>query len=226
MGKHTLGKSEEKSKRELRQKVLKILNILEKEYPEARVTLNFQNPLQLLIATILAAQCPDERVNQVTKDLFQKYRTPQDYAQAELKELEEEIRPTGFYHQKARSIIRCCQMIVQKFEGQVPHTLEELTALPGVGRKTANILLGNAYGEQAVAVDTHVRRLALRLGWTKATDPDRIELDLQALIPPNRWTQSCHQLVFHGRKVCLAQKPQCSVCPINHLCPRLGVKGK
>ncbi len=204
-------------------KVMQILNILAKEYPDARVTLNFQNPLQLLVATILAAQCTDERVNQVTKDLFKKYRTAQDYAQADLKELEEEIRPTGFYHQKARNLIQCGQALMEKFNGQIPHAIEELTLLPGVGRKTANILLGNAFGKQAIAVDTHVKRLAHRLGWTKSTDPDKIELDLQKLIPQHLWTQSCHQLVFHGRKVCLAKKPLCSSCPISRLCPRVGV---
>jgi endonuclease-3 len=208
---------------ESKRNVIKVLNILEKQYPDARVTLDFQNPLQLLIATILAAQCTDERVNQVTKKLFKKYRNAQDYAQADLEELEEEIRPTGFYHQKARSIIECCQMLLQKFRGQVPHSIEELTSLPGVGRKTANILLGNAFGQQAIAVDTHVKRLAYRLGWTKSTDPDKIELDLQKLIPQQRWTQSCHQLVFHGRQVCLAKKPLCSSCPVSHLCPRLGI---
>lgn len=207
---------------ESKRKVIKILNILEKEYPDAGVTLNFQTPLQLLVATILAAQCTDERVNQVTKSLFKKYHTAHDYAQAACEELEEEIRPTGFYHQKTRSIIQCCQMLVQKFQGQVPQTLEELTSLPGVGRKTANILLGNAFGKQAIAVDTHVKRLAYRLGWTKSTDPDKIELDLQNLIPQNRWTDSCHQLVFHGRKVCLAKRPRCSSCLIVHLCPRVG----
>lgn len=206
-----------------KRKVIKILNILEKAYPDAQVTLEFQNPLQLLVATILAAQCTDERVNQVTKELFKKYRSAQDYAKADPEELEEEIRPTGFYHQKARSIIQCCQILMQDFHGQVPQSLEELTSLPGVGRKTANILLGNAFGQQAIAVDTHVKRLAFRLGWTKSTDPDKIELDLRKLIPQNRWTQSCHQLVFHGRKVCLAKKPQCSSCLIGHLCPRLGV---
>ncbi len=206
-----------------KRKVIKILNILEKEYPNARVTLEFQNPLQLLVATILAAQCTDERVNQVTKELFKKYHSAQDYAKADPEKLEEEIRPTGFYHQKARSIIQCCQILMQKFHGQVPQSLEELTSLPGVGRKTANILLGNAFGQQAIAVDTHVKRLAYRLGWTKSTDPDKIEFDLQKLIPQNRWTQSCHQLVFHGRKVCLAKKPQCSSCLIGHLCPRVGV---
>lgn len=206
-----------------KRKVIKILNILEKEYPDARVTLNFQNPLQLLIATILAAQCTDERVNQVTKELFKKYRSAQDYGRADPKQLEEEIRPTGFYHQKARSIIQCCQLLVQKFGGQVPQSLEDLTSLPGVGRKTANIILGNAFGRQAIAVDTHVKRLAYRLGWTKSTDPEKIEMDLQKLIPEPRWTQSCHQLVFHGRKVCLAKKPQCFSCPIAHLCPRQGL---
>lgn len=206
--------------------VVKILDILEKEYPDARVTLNFQDPLQLLMATILAAQCTDERVNQVTKDLFQKYRGAADFAKADLKTLEEEIRPTGFYHNKSKSMIRCCQMIIEKFKGRVPRTLEELTSLPGVGRKTANIILGNAYGQQAVAVDTHVKRVTHRLGWAQAEDPDKIEFELRNVIPQNRWTLSCHQLVFHGRKICTARNPKCNDCPVAELCPKIGVKPK
>jgi endonuclease-3 len=206
--------------------VVKILDILEKEYPDARVTLNFQDPLQLLMATILAAQCTDERVNQVTKDLFQKYRGAADFAKADLKTLEEEIRPTGFYHNKSKSMIRCCQMIIEKFKGRVPRTLEELTSLPGVGRKTANIILGNAYGQQAVAVDTHVKRVTHRLGWAQSGDPDKIEFELRNVIPQNRWTLSCHQLVFHGRKICTARNPKCNDCPVAELCPKIGVKPK
>jgi len=168
----------------------KVLDILQKEYPEARVTLDFKDPLQLLIATILAAQCTDERVNQVTRDLFKKYRKAEDYAKADLKTLEEQIRPTGFFRNKAKSIIGCCQDLVRKFKGQVPQTLEELISLPGVGRKTANIILGNAFGQQAVAVDTHVKRVTHRLGWAKSDDPDKIEFELMEVIPQSRWTLS------------------------------------
>ena len=204
----------------------KVLDILQKEYPEARVTLDFKDPLQLLIATILAAQCTDERVNQVTGDLFKKYRKAEDYAKVDLKTLEEQIRPTGFFRNKAKSIIGCCQELVRKFKGQVPQTLEELTSLPGVGRKTANIILGNAFGQQAIAVDTHVKRVTHRLGWAKSDDPDKIEFELMEVIPQNRWTLGCHQLVFHGRNVCMAKKPKCPVCPVTKLCPKVGVPPK
>ena len=202
---------------------VKVLDILEKEYPDAQVTLNFKDPLQLLIATILAAQCTDERVNLVTQDLFKKYRKAVDFARADLKILEEEIRSTGFYHNKAKSIIRCCQIIEEKFKGQVPQTLEELTMLPGVGRKTANIILGNAYGHQAIAVDTHVKRVTHRLGWAKPEDPDKIEFELMKVIPQGRWTMACHELVFHGRRVCTAKNPQCPTCPVAKFCPKIGV---
>ena len=210
----------------LLERAVKVLDVLEKEYPGARVTLDSKDPLQLLIATILAAQCTDERVNRVTKGLFKKYRRAADFAAADLRTLEEEIRPTGFYHNKAKSILACCQMIVDRFNGQVPRTLEELTSLPGVGRKTANIILGNANGQQAIAVDTHVKRVTHRLGWAKPDDPDKIELELMEVIPRERWTMACHQLVFHGRKVCTAKNPQCPTCPVNHLCPKIGVAAK
>jgi len=206
--------------------VKRVLDILEKEYPDARVTLDFQNPLQLLIATILAAQCTDERVNIVTKSLFKKYRTAADFARADLPTLEEEIRSTGFFHNKAKSIIKCCQDILTKFRGEVPRTLEELISLAGVGRKTANIILGNAFGQQAVAVDTHVKRVTHRLGWAKSDDPDKIEFELMEVIPKDRWTMAGHQLVFHGRNVCVAKKPKCSVCPVTKLCPKVGVTVK
>jgi endonuclease-3 len=204
----------------------KVLDILQKEYPEARVTLDFKDPLQLLIATILAAQCTDERVNQVTGDLFKKYRKAEDYGKADLKTFEEQIRPTGFFRNKAKSIIGCCQELVRKFKGQVPQSLEELTSLPGVGRKTANIILGNAFGQQAIAVDTHVKRVTHRLGWAKSDDPDKIEFELMEVIPRSRWTLGCHQIVFHGRRVCMAKKPKCSICPVNKLCPKVGVTQK
>lgn len=210
----------------LTERAVKVLELLEKEYPDARVTLDFKDPLQLLIATILAAQCTDERVNIVTKDLFQKYRRAADFARADLQTLEEEIRPTGFYHNKAKSILACCQKIVDKFNGQVPQTLEELTALSGVGRKTANIILGNAYGQQAIAVDTHVKRVTYRLGWAKSDDPNKIEFELMEVMPRGRWTMACHQLVFHGRRVCTAKNPQCPTCPVNKLCPKIGVTAK
>jgi endonuclease-3 len=204
----------------------KILDILKKEYPDARVTLDFKDPLQLLIATILAAQCTDERVNQVTKTLFTKYRKASDYARADLEILEGEIRSTGFFRNKAKSIVACGKSLVEKFNGQVPRTLEELTSLPGVGRKTANIILGNAFGQQAIAVDTHVKRVTHRLGWAKSDDPDKIEFELMEVIPQNRRSLGCHQIVFHGRNICVAKKPKCSVCPVNKLCPKVGVTEK
>ena len=207
----------------LTEKAVRVLDILKKEYSDARVTLDFKDPLQLLVATILAAQCTDERVNRVTQDLFKKYRKAGDYAKADLPALEGEIRSTGFYHNKAKSLIACCRMIVQKFKGQVPRSLEELTSLPGVGRKTANIILGNAFGQQAIAVDTHVKRVTHRLGWAKADDPDKIEFELMEVIPRERWTMACHQIVFHGRKVCLAKNPKCPTCPVTNLCPKIGV---
>jgi endonuclease-3 len=203
--------------------VVKVLDILQKEYPDARVTLDFKDPLQLLIATILAAQCTDERVNQVTQDLFKKFRKASDYAGADLKTLEGAIRSTGFFRNKAKSIIGCCRTLVQKFGGQVPRTLEELTSLPGVGRKTANILLGNAFNQQAIAVDTHVKRVTHRLGWAKSDDPDKIEFELMEVIPQNRWTLACHQIVFHGRRVCMAKNPQCPTCPVTRLCPKIDI---
>jgi len=203
--------------------VVKVLDILQKEYPDARVTLDSQDPLQLLIATILAAQCTDERVNQVTKELFKKYRKASDYARADLKTLEGEIRSTGFFRNKAKSIIACGQALEEKFNGKVPRSLEELTSLPGVGRKTANIILGNAFGQQAIAVDTHVKRVTHRLGWAKSDDPDKIEFELMEVIPQNRWTLGCHQIVFHGRRVCTAKNPQCPACPVAKLCPKVGV---
>ena len=207
----------------LRETAAKVLDILAKEYPAARVTLDFSNPLELLVATILAAQCTDERVNRVTQDLFRKYRASADYARADQEKFEEEIRSTGFFRNKAKNILLCCRKLVTQFHGQVPQTLEELTSLPGVGRKTANIILGNAFGKQAIAVDTHVKRVTHRLGWAKSEDPDKIEFELMGVIPPERWTLACHQLVFHGRKICMAKNPQCPVCPVAKYCPRIGV---
>jgi endonuclease-3 len=207
----------------LRETAAKVIDILAKEYPAARVTLDFSNPLELLVATILAAQCTDERVNRVTQDLFRKYRASADYARADQEKFEEEIRSTGFFRNKAKNILLCCRKLVTQFHGQVPQTLEELTSLPGVGRKTANIILGNAFGKQAIAVDTHVKRVTHRLGWANSEDPDKIEFELMEVMPPERWTLACHQLVFHGRKICMAKNPQCPVCPVAKYCPRIGV---
>lgn len=201
------------------ERVKEILKILEREYPDARVTLNFSNPLELLVATILAAQCTDERVNQVTKDLFMKYRNAEDYARADLRELEENIRPTGFFKNKARNLVGCCQRLVEEYKGQVPQTLNELTKLPGVGRKTANIVLGNAFGEPAIAVDTHVGRVANRLGLACSEDPEEIEHQLCQVILREKWSFATHLLVFHGRHVCKARNPLCLQCPLRDLCP-------
>ena len=198
----------------------KILAILEATYPDARVTLDFKNPFQLLIATILAAQCTDERVNQVTKHLFKKYRIPQDFANAVPAELEEAIRPTGFYRNKAKSIIGCCKTLVEQHGGQVPRTMEALIRLPGVWRKTANIVLGSAFGlNEGIAVDTHVTRVANRLGLAQSDKQDEIEQQLCQVIPREKWTLITHLLIFHGRTTCKAKRPACPRCPVRHLCP-------
>jgi endonuclease-3 len=180
----------------------KILAILEAAYPEARVTLVFKNPFQLLIATVLAAQCTDERVNRVTRGLFKRYRTPKDFAEADPAELEEAIRPTGFYRNKAKSIIGCCKMLLDEHGGQVPRTMDDLITLPGVWRKTANIVLGNAFGlSEGIAVDTHVTRVANRLGLVKSEKQDEIEQQLCRIVPNEKWTLITHLLIFHGRTI-------------------------
>jgi endonuclease-3 len=201
-------------------KAKKILGILEETYPDSRVTLDFKNPFELLIATILAAQCTDERVNQVTKGLFKRYPTPKAFADADPVELEEAIRSTGFYRNKARNIIGCCKKLIEEFGGQVPQTMNELITLPGVWRKTANIVLGNAFGiTEGIAVDTHVTRVANRLGLAVSDKPDEIEQQLCRIIPKEKWTPLTHLLVFHGRAVCTAKRPDCPHCPVRHLCP-------
>src|SRR5574337_410261 len=198
----------------------KILAILEKTYPDACVTLDFKNPFGLLIATILAAQCTDERVNQVTKGLFKRYAAPKAFAEADPFELEEAVRSTGFYRNKTRSIIGCCKKLVEEFGGRVPQTMEELITLPGVWRKTANIVLGNAFGiTEGIAVDTHVTRVANRLGLAASDKQDEIEAQLCRIIPKEKWTLLTHLLVFHGRAVCTARRPNCPRCPVRHLCP-------
>ena len=198
----------------------RIIELLEKEHPNAKIALNYTNPLELLIATILSAQCTDERVNIVTKTLFKKYKTPEDYANADMKELEQDIKSTGFYHNKARNIKKCCQMLVEKFNAKIPRTMEEILQLPGVARKTANIVLSNVYGVvEGIAVDTHVRRLACRLGLTENDDPNKIEQDLMRIVPKDKWMRLTDLLIFHGRRVCKAKKPKCRDCVLNKICP-------
>jgi endonuclease-3 len=199
--------------------VKKIIEKLNRAYPDAKLALNFSNPLELLIALILAAQARDDLVNQVTSHLFQKYRSAKDYADAPIQKLEEDIRRINFYRKKAKSIQNCCREIVNRFGGKVPNNLDDLLTLPGVGRKTANILLGNAFGQPTMGVDTHVMRLSQRLGLTRNTNPDKIEFDLMPLVPEDKRVRFCHLLQYHGRRVCLAKKPRCPECIINDLCP-------
>lgn len=193
--------------------------ILAETYPDARCELNFDNPLQLLVATILSAQCTDVRVNQVTPTLFDRYRCAQDFAAADRGELEAIIKPTGFFRAKAGNIIGMAQALCDQHGGEVPASLDELVALPGVGRKTANVVLGNAFGIPGITVDTHVGRLSRRLGWTAHEDPVKVERDLAQLFPPSDWTMLCHRLIFHGRRCCRARRPDCMNCPLTALCP-------
>ena len=205
---------------EPKDRALKIIELLEREHADAKIALNYTNPLELLVATILSAQCTDERVNMVTKVLFKKYTKAEDYANADLKELERDIKSTGFYRNKAKNLKKCCQLLVEKYNSQVPKTMEELLELPGVARKTANIVLSNAYGVIAgVAVDTHVRRLAQRLGLTENSDQDKIEKDLMNIVPKEQWARITDLLIFHGRRVCTAKKPNCAGCVLNKFCP-------
>jgi len=199
-------------------RVKEIIKVLSKEIPDSSIALKFSNPFELLVATILSAQCTDVKVNQVTTDLFNKYRSAKDYAEANLAELEDDIRPTGFYHNKAKSIQKCCRELVARFGGRVPDTLEELVILPGVGRKTANVILGNAYGVPGIVVDTHVHRVSQRIGLTKNDDPVKIEFDLMEIVPKEKWTHFSNLLIWHGRKTCIAKKPLCEQCPIRKWC--------
>lgn len=198
----------------------KLIERLKATYPDARCSLDYTNPLELLVATILSAQCTDERVNLVTKTLFQKYLRARDYADAPAGQLEEDIRSTGFYRNKAKALRACGAALVQYYGGDVPADMAALVQLPGVGRKTANVILGNAFGmAEGIVVDTHVGRLAGRLGLSPHTDPDKIERDLMALVPREDWIMVSHLLILHGRKICSARAPKCSVCPLNDLCP-------
>jgi len=193
-------------------------------YPDAACALVHSNPLQLLVATILSAQCTDKRVNLVTPSLFARYPTAQDFAAAKIPELEGLIKTTGFFRNKAKNIKAACAAIVERFHGEVPRTLDDLVTLPGVGRKTANVVLGNAFNTPGITVDTHVGRLSRRLGFTKNTDPVKIERDLMALIPKESWTAVSHELILHGRAICFARKPLCDKCALNPHCPKVGVK--
>ena len=202
-----------------------ICGVLQRTYPTAHCELNFSNPLQLLVATILSAQCTDKRVNLVTAALFKKYRCTKDFADADISELGKNIRSTGFYKNKAKNIKACCATLMEKFGGEVPRTMDELHALAGVGRKTANVVLGNAFGiNVGVVVDTHVTRLANRLGLTKGTDAVKLEQALIKLVPQNDWTLFSHWLIWHGRRRCPARTPDCPHCEIKNLCPQIGIK--
>jgi endonuclease-3 len=202
----------------------RIVKRLKAAYPDVRCALDFRSPLELLIATILSAQCTDTRVNIVTKDLFRKYRNAAAYARAPRAELERAIQSTGFYRNKAKSIAGCCEKLVAEHGGGVPQDLDVLVKLPGVGRKTANVVLGTAFGlPTGVVVDTHVARLAKRLGMTRHTDPVKIERDLMAQLPQREWIDFAHRMITHGRRICLARKPKCDVCPLADVCPRIGV---
>jgi endonuclease-3 len=199
--------------------VKKILPILKKTYPDAKTALNFTNPLELLIATILSAQCTDVRVNIVTKELYKKYRSASDWANADIKQIESDIKSTGFYRNKAQSIKKSCAELIKQFCGKVPDNMDELVKLPGVGRKTANVVLGNAFGQPAIACDTHVIRLSRRLGLSENSDPVKLEFDLAGIVPKKKWTLFSHLLISHGRSVCVARKPRCEVCPVSKYCP-------
>ena len=203
----------------LKTRVRKVLERLDAAYPRAQCALAHRNPLELLVATILSAQCTDERVNQVTRPLFQKYRTADDFAYADPRQFEQEIRSTGFFRAKTRSILGAGKLLVEKFRGQVPRTMGELLELPGVARKTANVVLGTAYGiTSGVVVDTHVTRLARRLDLSRRSDPKKIEQDLMKIVPQKKWIEFSHQLIWHGRLVCQARKPRCPDCPVEDLC--------
>ncbi|HDH28349.1 MAG TPA: endonuclease III [Euryarchaeota archaeon] len=205
------------------ERVRAIIRLLKKEYPEIKTVLHFSDPMQLLVATILSAQCTDLRVNLVTTELFKKYRSAEDYSNADPSVFEQEIRSTGFYRNKTRNIIGAARLIVEKYGGRVPDTMEELIQLPGVARKTANIVLANAYGKiEGIAVDTHVKRLSKLLGLTTHSDPVKIERDLMKITPREEWSNLNHLFVFHGRSVCIARRPKHDKCVLNWLCPSAG----
>jgi endonuclease-3 len=207
----------------LRARARRVVRLLAQAYPDAQCALRYETPLQLLVATILSAQCTDSRVNLVTPALFARYPDAEAFAAAEPAGLERLIHSTGFFRNKARNIIACCRQLVEKHGGQVPRTMEELVPLPGVGRKTANVILGNAFAVPGIPVDTHVGRLSRRMGLTEADDPVKVESDLTRLVPRKAWTMFGHRMIFHGRQVCHARKPLCEHCTLAALCPRVGV---
>jgi endonuclease-3 len=208
---------------EVRSRARRLVKLLAKEYPDARCALHHEDALQLLVATILSAQCTDARVNMVTPALFARYPDARSYAACDVHELEQAIQSTGFFRNKARNIMACCQQLVERHAGKVPATMEELIQLPGVGRKTANVILGTAFATPGITVDTHVQRLSHRLGLSTRRDANKIERDLMELFPAKEWTMLSHRLIFHGRQVCHARKPRCSACVLARLCPRIGV---
>jgi len=202
-----------------------VIRLLKKAYPDAHCALNHHNPFELLVATILSAQCTDERVNMVTADLFRKYRGPADFADADIAELEQDVRSTGFFRNKAKNIKGASERILKEFGGKVPQTMDELLTLNGVARKTANVVLGNAFGiASGIVVDTHVRRLSNRLGLTEESNPEKIERDLVKIVPKKDWVMFSHLLIFHGRRVCKARKPDCENCVLGKICPKIGVE--
>ncbi len=214
------------SRSSLKQRAPEVMRLLKEEYPEATVALRFSSPLECLIAVMLSAQSTDKKVNEVTEPLFKKYRTPEDWLRVPEEQLRRELKPTGFFNQKTRSVRAACQMIIEEFDGVVPDSMAELIRLPGVARKTANIVLGNSYPEKAatdpdrgIAVDTHVRRVSQRLGFTKQQDPDKIERDLMKVIPSDEWFSFSYVFIEHGRAICKAPTPKCELCPVSHLCP-------
>ena len=206
-------------KAEAAQRVKDIYPVLKKSYPNAAIALRFVNPIELLIATILSAQCTDKRVNMVTKDLFKKYRSPEDWIKTDVEEIQNDIRSTGFYRNKAINIKGACEKIAEDFDGKVPSTMEELLTLPGVGRKTANCVLGDAFGIPGITCDTHVIRLSRRLALSENKDPVKLEFDLAEIVPKRNWTTFSHLIITHGRTFCMARKPNCPDCPIAKHCP-------
>jgi endonuclease-3 len=212
-----------KTNEHLKKHARRIVRKLATLYPDARCALEHKNALQLLIATILSAQCTDKRVNLVTPSLFRTYPTAEHYAGADQQEMEKAIASTGFFRNKAKNIIACCRQIVEKHRGRVPDTMEKLLQLPGVGRKTANVILGNAFEVPGITVDTHVGRLSRRMGLTVHADPTKVERDLMELIPKKEWTMFSHRMIFHGRQVCQARKPNCPGCTLAGICPKIGV---
>ena len=201
-----------------KEKVNELRKLLDIAYPEVKCSLNYSNPLEMLIATQLSAQCTDARVNIVTEQLFKRYRSVEDFANADLEELQEYIKSAGFYKNKSKNIIACCNRLIEAYNGEVPDTMEDLLTLPGTGRKTANLVLGDIFSKPAIVVDTHCIRLSRRLGLTKEEDPTKIEMDLKKITPPDYSLRMCHQFVYHGRAVCTARNPKCEICTVSHLC--------